>query len=285
FWSELSAEITLMKEKAIGRVASAFEIPNEILIGVSTANHWTAWAISEEGVKRTKPYLASIADALTRGFLRPASERPGATRRERYAFSFDVGPLAARPNRLDEALRLHERFLISDEEVVKAGAFSPDQMPSKDERARMIILRAVAQAPSLLSDPGVQAILGISGLSAISVSDRRPGIASGEEDEETGNYIPDTLDDGLPEEEPGPGSNRSLTAALDRRAARAIEARLNDRIAEIAMTARPTPPPSPQHVFNAASKLIVLRALELAGGRLTTPAERRGRWAEVPRHE
>jgi hypothetical protein len=30
---------------------------------------------------------------------------------------------------------------------------------------------------------------------------------------------------------------------------------------------------------------MVYRALELAGGRLTTPGERRGRWAEVPRHE
>src|SRR5690606_36657956 len=40
FWSELSAEISPMKEKAIARVASAFEIPNEILIGMSTANHW-----------------------------------------------------------------------------------------------------------------------------------------------------------------------------------------------------------------------------------------------------
>jgi hypothetical protein len=29
----------------------------------------------------------------------------------------------------------------------------------------------------------------------------------------------------------------------------------------------------------------VMRALELAGGRLTTPQERRGRWAGVPRHE
>jgi hypothetical protein len=38
-------------------------------------------------------------------------------------------------------------------------------------------------------------------------------------------------------------------------------------------------------VFNASAKLMVFRALELAGGRLTTPAERRGRWAEVPRHE
>jgi hypothetical protein len=38
-------------------------------------------------------------------------------------------------------------------------------------------------------------------------------------------------------------------------------------------------------VFNAAAKLTVYRALELAGGRLTTPQERRGRWSEVPRHE
>jgi hypothetical protein len=30
---------------------------------------------------------------------------------------------------------------------------------------------------------------------------------------------------------------------------------------------------------------MILRALELAGGRLTTPAERRGRWSDVPRHE
>src|SRR5690606_9789138 len=141
----------------------------------------------------------------------------------------------------------------------KAGAFSSDQMPSKDERARMIILRAVAQAPTLLSDPGVQAILGISGLSAIPASGHRPGIASGEEDEETGNDIPDTLDDGTSEEEREPGSNRTLTSALDQRDAHVIESRLNDRIAEIAMTAKPTPPPSPQHVFNAASKLIVLR--------------------------
>jgi hypothetical protein len=43
--------------------------------------------------------------------------------------------------------------------------------------------------------------------------------------------------------------------------------------------------PSPEAVFNAACKLTVYRALELAGGRLTTPQERRGRWADVPRHE
>jgi hypothetical protein len=45
------------------------------------------------------------------------------------------------------------------------------------------------------------------------------------------------------------------------------------------------PPPSPERVFNAAAKLTVLRALELAGGRLATLQERSGRWRDVPRHE
>lgn len=285
FWSELSGEITPMKDKAIGRVASAFEIPNEILIGMSTANHWTAWAISEEGIKRIRSYLGYIADALTRSFLRPALERMGVTDPERYAFSFDTSPLAARPNRMDEALQLHDRLLLSDEEAVKAGAFDPAQMPTPEQRVRMLALKLVQSRPELLSDPSIQRLLGfpvvgVAATGAAPALDPSPDDGDGPAD-----GPPDTLDDGPDDGDPDPGSARSITAALGNRAARAIEARLNDRIAEIATTARPTPPPDPAHVFNAASKLIVLRALELAGGRLTTPAERRGRWAEVPRHE
>ncbi|MGB8665667.1 MAG: hypothetical protein WCD24_13105, partial [Serratia inhibens] len=65
FWSELSAEITPMKDKAIGRVASMAEIPSEVLTGLSDSNHWTAWLISDEGIRWIKGYLGLIADALT----------------------------------------------------------------------------------------------------------------------------------------------------------------------------------------------------------------------------
>jgi hypothetical protein len=275
FWSELSAEITPMKDKAISRVASAFEIPNEILIGMATANHWTAWAISEEGIKRIKSYLAYIADALTRGFLRPALEAMGVPNPERFAFSFDTSPLAARPNRMDEALQLWDRLLLSDEETVKAGAFSTDQMPTVQQRVQMLLLKIVQGRPELLADPAIQRLLGLPAITAPAAA--APALPAGgdEEDEDPADGPPENLDDGPDEDEDEPASGT----------ARGITAQLNQRITELALTAQPALPPNPQHVFNAASKLMVLRALELAGGRLTTPAERRGRWSEVPRHE
>lgn len=266
FWSDLSAEISPMKDKAISRVASAFEIPNEILEGLSTGNHWTSWLISEEGIKRIRSYLFLVADALTRGFLHLALEKMGVANPERYAFWFDTSPLAARPNRLEDALQLHDRFLLSDEEAVKAAAFSPEQMPSVAERAQMLLLKVAQTQPDLLLDPAVQAALGLPQLTRECL----PATADqdSEEDPEDADGPPNGGDPG----EGPPTSNNAITARLDA------------RIAELTAI-RVSAPPSPELVFNASAKLMVYRALELAGGRLTTPAERRGRWANVPRHE
>jgi hypothetical protein len=265
FWSELSDKITEMKDKAIGRVAYSFEIPNETLLGMSTANHWTAWAISEEGIKRIKSYLTYIADALTRGFLRSALTKMGVANPERYAFAFDTAPLAVRPNRTEDALQLHSRHLISDKEAVKAAAFDEDQMPTPEERVLQMLVAIVPNHPELLLNPGVQAMLGfplietVGGSTPVGAQDE-----GGDEDEDEADQAPN---DGNAE---GPSEDEAA----------AITAGLNARI-----RAYQASPPSRQAVFNAAGKLMVLRALELAGGRLTTPAERRQRWATVPRHE
>jgi hypothetical protein len=267
FWSDLSAEITPMKDKAIQRLASSAEIPGEVLTGIGDANHWTAWLISDEGIRWIRGYLGLIADALTRGFLRRALESMGVPNPERYAFAFDTSTLASKPNRLDEAIQLHERHLIRDEEVVKAGAFSVDQMPNVQERAAQILLRLVQSQPDLILDPAVQAALGLPQVQSVGLPPTADQNADGA-DPDPDDEADGPPNDGEPEE---PDEARAIRAALDRR---------------IELAARPVLAlPSPQAVFNAACKLIVYRALELAGGRLATPGERRGRWAEVPRHE
>ena len=275
FWSELSAEITPMKDKAIDRLASSAEIPAEVLTGIADSNHWTAWLISEEGIRWIRGYLGLIADALTRGFLHPALRALGVADPERYAFAFDTSTLAARPNRLDDALQLHDRFLLSDAEAVKAGAFSAEQMPSVTERAAQLLLKVVQTQPDLLLDPAIQVALGLPQIT-------RAGLPPTAEENTDGD--PDDADEiegppngGDAQEPPADGGPASSSA-------RSIAAGLDRRIAELTAL-RVAAPPSPDAVFNAAAKLMVLRALELAGGRLTTPAERRGRWAEVPRHE
>lgn len=268
FWSELSAEITPMKDKAIERLARSAEIPNEVLMGLSDSNHWTAWLISDEGIRWIKGYLGLIADALTRGFLRRAipGVAPGVDP-ERYAYAFDTSSLAAKPNRLEDATTLHDRGLISDEDLVKAAAFSVDQMPSTEERARQIVYKLVMAQPDMALDPEVQRLLGLPAIKSVGL----PPTADQNADSDPADDEPDDgpPNDGQPEE---PNEARAITAALD------------DRIRELTAT-RVAAPPSPEVVFNASAKLMVYRALELAGGRLTTPQERRGRWRETPRHE
>jgi hypothetical protein len=274
FWSELSAEITPMKDKAISRVASMAEIPAEVLTGIGDANHWTAWLISDEGVRWIRGYLGLVADALTRGFLRRALESMGNPEPERYAFAFDTSTLASKPNRLDEAVQLHDRFLIRDDEVVKAGAFALEQMPTPEERAAQIVLKLLQTQPDLILDPEVQRLLGLPNVKSVGLpptSDQNADSDPAEDDEGTGEGPPNGGDaPAQPDDEAD--SSRAITAALNR------------RITELTAV-RVVAPLSPEMVFNASAKRMVMRALELAGGRLTTPQERRGRWNDVPRHE
>lgn len=274
FWSQLSGEIGDMKDKAIARLASSTEIPAEVLTGIGDANHWTAWLISDEGIRWIKAgYLGPIADALTRGFLRLALASMGVANPERYAFAFDTSTLAAKPNRLEDATKLRDQFLISDEEYVRAGAFDPKVIPSTQERVVQILLRAIQTQPDLMTDPEIQRVLGLPAIETVGL----PATAAQNTDGDNPNPDEEPAQDGPPNggeapAEPDPSESRALTEALSARV-RALSA--------------PSAPalPSPVAVFNAAAKLTVYRALELAGGRLTTPQERRGRWSEVPRHE
>lgn len=260
FWSDLSDHILPMKQAAIARVAASFEIPSELLAGFGDANHWSAWAISEEGIKRIKPYLATIADTLTRGFLIPTLEREGIADADRYAYAFDVAPLAVRPNRLDEALQLRDRFLISDQETVRSGAFTVEQMPTEQEKIKMLLFSSVAANPQLLADPGIQAALGI-GRQAIPIqggpADEPRALPPAADEQDGADGPPDTLDDGPPNgDTPGPGSRSAVTGSGSG--------------------------PDPRFI---AAKATVLRALELAGGRLVKPVDRKGHLSGVPHHE
>ena len=258
FWSELSEHILPMKEKAIVRVAASFEIPSEILTGLGDSNHWSAWAVSEEGIKRCRPYLSTIADTLTRGFLVPALESAGIEDPDKYAYAFDVSPLSVRPNRLPEALELWDRFLITDDEAVRAGAFSEEVIPSDQERVKSLLFRSVVKDPSLLADPGFRAALGIR--EAITIGVPAPGI-----EEVPARETPDNSPPREPESDPVGETPPGVTASFGQ-LQELLNADHSDRMAELAI------------------RLSAERALEIAGGRLASHADRR-RWLNTPRHQ
>lgn len=250
FWSELSSQLLPMREAAVRSLAQSLDIPPEVLLGLGSSNHWSAWAISEEAVTtQIVPVLSRIADALTQGYLRRALEHLGKDP-DAYVYAFDTAPLTTRPNRAADALNFWDRDLISDEATRLAGAFA-DSAPTPAERVQRIILRAVQANPQLLAEPIVQQILDLPPLTAPAPA---PGPA--------------------PRPGPGPQPVEDEESPPDR------TPQTDEPGGQAAITAGAAPDPA----VAAVASMAVHRALELAGGRLVSHRER-DRYPGTPRHE
>lgn len=163
FWSELSEQIGPMRESALRSLAQSLDIPPEVLLGLGGTNHWSAWAISDEAVQtQIKPILSRIAAALTLGYLHPALEALGVENPQKYVYHFNTAPLTTRPNRIADALNLHEHGLLSDKATRDAGAWGEESAPDEDERVRRLLEKLLLTSPdSVLSSPTYCAILGL----------------------------------------------------------------------------------------------------------------------------
>ncbi|MCZ7478911.1 hypothetical protein [Micromonospora sp. WMMC273] len=245
FWSDLSAQLIPMWEKAVKSLAQSLDVPPEVLIGIGTTNHWNAWSISDDAIDtQIKPVLSRIADALTIGYLRAALEDLGKDP-DRYVYDFSTDPLTVRPNRSTDAVNFHERGLLSDKAAVEAGAWKVEDLPSDEERLRRLLEKAVVTTPSLLNDPTVRQIIGLPAAGpAITGTDDGGGGGPGE------------LPPGEPERDPqSPPEEPTETAAVIR--------------------------VDPLHV---AASMAVRRALSVAGSRLV-PHRQRDRWPNTPRYD
>lgn len=247
FWSELSAQLLPLREGAVRSLARSLDIPPEVLLGQSDSNHWTAWQTSEDAIAiQVVPILSRIADALTTGYLRRALEQMGEDP-DRFVYAFDTSPLTVRPNRSADALNYHEAGLLSDEAAVEAGAFRPDQMPDDVERVRRLVEKLVVANPTLITDPGIQQILGIESI----------GIAPAP--------VPQPVDGGQP---PTPAPVDQPT----------------DIPEQPVQTDDTTPADTTPAALVAVANLAVRRALSLAGTRLV-PHTQRDRYPGTPRYQ
>jgi hypothetical protein len=164
FWSDLSEQISSMRGDALRSLAQSLDIPPEVLLGLGSTNHWSAWAISDEAVQtQIKPILSRIGAALTAAYLRPALELLDLDP-NLYAFAFDTAPLTTRPNRTADAVTFYDRMLLSGESARNSGAWTDADAPDNTEIMRRLTEQLFAANPdAVLSDPGLREILGIPG--------------------------------------------------------------------------------------------------------------------------
>lgn len=149
-----------LRDEAIRRLALGLDAPPETLLGMGGTNHWSAWQIEESTVKvHIEPVLALICDALTTEYLWPVLQEAGIANSRDYVVWFDTTDLTLRPNRSGEAQALYQMGELSGEALRRESGFGQDDAPKQPDRAVEIALRMVQDAPQLIVDPGLPAII------------------------------------------------------------------------------------------------------------------------------
>lgn len=148
FAAAFDAGILDARDRAIKRLATTLAMPEEVLLGVSNVNHWTAWQIDESGIKiHIAPMAEIIVRALTIGYLEPmlAAAKLPLTGEDgsRYVIWYDVSELTAKPDLGDAADTAHADGSISDQAYRREKGFSEDDAPD-DEQLKKQILRFLA---------------------------------------------------------------------------------------------------------------------------------------------
>lgn len=128
-------------DDAIKQIAHGLDLPQEILLGTGTANHWSAAAITTDVFQNhLQPLIELICDALTTAYLRPALQRAGVVEKddEEYIVWYDPTQLMIRPDKGDKALALYDRGLLSGDAVRHETGFADTDAPTDAEYKKWV---------------------------------------------------------------------------------------------------------------------------------------------------
>lgn len=125
-----------LRDEAIRRFAAGCEIPAELVLGLDSLNHWTAWMISAEGVRMgVEPRLTLVCNSLTTQWLRPLLESTdGVDDPDEWLVWFDTSQIRVQANRSQTALEVFDRQAISAKALRRETGFEEDDAPEADEQ-------------------------------------------------------------------------------------------------------------------------------------------------------
>lgn len=160
FGSTLDPHAQELREEAIKRIALGMDSPPEVLLGLGSANHWSAWQVSEDEVTMViAPILATICHSITVGFLWPVLEQQGVPDYERFQIWFDTSKLSLRPDRSADSQTLYDKDAISLAALLRENGFDVSDLPSPEE-TRLRLLTALVKANPAFA-PQILPMLGI----------------------------------------------------------------------------------------------------------------------------
>jgi len=258
FESVMDEQAIALRDEATKKLAIGINVPVEIQLGSAEMNHWGVWFAGEEFItKSVMPIMGRIVDAMTTAYLYPALKLMGKDP-AKYTYWYDVAPLASSANKLIDTINLAKEGWVSAATVRGVANYNESDAPSERESTEMFSRQLLLRDPTLANIPEWREAAGIHidiempqlGQQALDMSTPPPPPPA-----------PEALPQGpRPGQKPAMEDTDGLTSESDQ-----ITAAVHY--------------PSPAHV---AANSAVIRALELAGKRMLTPAIRKSFGQEPP---
>ena len=156
-------ELLADREFEIRRLATAMDVPPEVLLGMAGMNHWGALQVEESALKTTVASLLElICWSFTTGYLRPALRAMGDIRRsmpvdqdveeippdaERIVW-YDLSELEVRPDHSQDVIALHGSLDVTDSALTReTGLSEEDLLVDVDELKRRIGRKLAIMSP------------------------------------------------------------------------------------------------------------------------------------------
>lgn len=151
------AQIPVLTDQALKKLALGLDIPPEILLGLGDVNHWSADQISTEAVTlHIAPIVEIIVSALSDQYFIPLMAAAGKPTQGLMVW-YDTSELVDHPNRGPEALALYDKGLVSEDCVRRENGFGDGDRPTDAERLDSLLWN-IARSP--LAAPVVLPLLG-----------------------------------------------------------------------------------------------------------------------------
>lgn len=290
-----------LRDEAIGRLATAMDMPKAALTG-EQENHWGKWATTEEGITlHVEPNMEIVCDGLTKGYLLPGlaagqQRRTGevvTTQDERrlrvlreaptpdpedgeWLVWFDTSDLRVRPDRSQDTMEAYDRWEVDGDKLRTELGISEAKPPTGPDFNRRVWIQMLGTelAPLAIEKLGLATADEIEAARpAAPAPALPPGDQAAPEDDQA---LPDTLDEPPPSQDApqAPPQQQAadsvqfhpglaVVAACDGLVHRALE-KAGNRLRNLTARQRATDPryDQPPHLMHTVCNAARLRPLD-----------------------
>jgi hypothetical protein len=145
------------------RLATAMNMPKEVVSGMGDTSHWNAWSLDEQGVEtHIKPPAEDYVTGVTKSYLHPALLAMGEpivdADGSRIICWYDTSQLDVPPDRSAAADSAYDRVEISGAAYRREKGFDEADKPTKTQLREQILL-SVVKDPTL-GPPAIKELTG-----------------------------------------------------------------------------------------------------------------------------